>query len=146
MLHVKTRDKIGAHETAANDMSSLGDRRARVRFEVVGALRGMLELPARARLLNISRTGALIESPLAFPLESSQVVYFSLAGGEVAVETRVQACSAYAQSKTDTSILWASSSSRCHPPCSTQSSNWRSGPGLAPRAKSPFHPLSPEIA
>ena len=71
-------------------MSSLGDRRVRVRFEVVGALRGMLELPASARLLNISRTGALLESPLAFPLESTQLVYFSLGGDEVAVETHVR--------------------------------------------------------
>lgn len=71
-------------------MSSLGDRRVRVRFEVVGALRGMLEMPANARLLNISRTGALIESPLAFPLESTQLVYFSLGGDEIGVETHVR--------------------------------------------------------
>ena len=90
MPHAKTRDNTVAHKTAADNMSSLGDRRVRVRFEVLGALRGMLELPASARLLNISRTGALLESPLALPLESTQLVYFSLGGDEVAVETHVR--------------------------------------------------------
>lgn len=77
-------------ESAANKMSSLGDRRARVRLEVVGALRGMLELPATARLLNISRTGALLESSLAFPLDSIQSVHFDVNGEDVAVEAHVR--------------------------------------------------------
>jgi c-di-GMP-binding flagellar brake protein YcgR len=71
-------------------MNSLGDRRARVRLEVVGALRGMLGLPASVRLLNISRTGALIETPMAVPLESIQSVHFTVNGEDVAVEAHVR--------------------------------------------------------
>jgi hypothetical protein len=71
-------------------MTSLGDRRVQIRLEVVGALRGTLELPATARVLNISQTGALIESPLAMPLDSTQVVHFTLDGEDVPVEARVR--------------------------------------------------------
>jgi hypothetical protein len=71
-------------------MTSLGDRRERVRLEVVGALRGSLELSATARVINISQTGALIESPLAMPVDSTQVVHFTVDGEDVPVEARVR--------------------------------------------------------
>ena len=43
---------------------ALGDRRSRVRLEVVGALWATLELTEPARVVNISREGALITSPV----------------------------------------------------------------------------------
>jgi c-di-GMP-binding flagellar brake protein YcgR len=71
-------------------MTSLGDRRVRVRLEVVGALRGTLEVPATARLVNISHSGALIELPLAVPVDSTQIVHFTVNGTDVPVEARVR--------------------------------------------------------
>src|SRR5437870_2075071 len=40
-------------------MRPLGDRRARVRFEVVGSFWGTVDLAEPARVININRTGAL---------------------------------------------------------------------------------------
>ena len=71
-------------------MRPLGDRRARVRLEVVGVLWGSLEVTPTARVLNISRTGALIESPLGVPLESIQSVRFTVGGEAVTVDARVR--------------------------------------------------------
>ena len=51
---------------------ALGDRRSRVRLEVVGALWATLELTEPARVINISRDGALITSPVPMPPESVQ--------------------------------------------------------------------------
>ena len=51
---------------------ALGDRRSRVRLEVVGALWATLELTEPARVVNISREGALITSPVPMPPESVQ--------------------------------------------------------------------------
>ena len=71
-------------------MRPLGDRRARVRLEVVGVLWGTLEATPSARVLNISRTGALIESPQSVPLESIQSVRFTVAGEAITVDARVR--------------------------------------------------------
>lgn len=71
-------------------MSSLGDRRLNVRLEVVGALRGTLEVPAAVRLVNISQTGALIESPHAIPLDSTQIVHFTIDDQRIPVEALVR--------------------------------------------------------
>jgi c-di-GMP-binding flagellar brake protein YcgR len=71
-------------------MSALGDRRSCVRLEVVGALRGTLELTATARVVNISQTGALIQSPLAVPLDSIQIVHFNVDGEDVPVEALIR--------------------------------------------------------
>jgi len=90
MPPVKKRGVASAPEVAANTMSALGDRRIRVRLEVVGALRGTLELKATARVLNISQTGALIQSPLAVPIDSTQIVHFSVDGEDVPVEALVR--------------------------------------------------------
>lgn len=43
-------------------MSLFGDRRAAVRYEVVGTLRGTLERSDAARLVDVSDTGATIET------------------------------------------------------------------------------------
>ena len=71
-------------------MRPLGDRRARIRLEVVGVLWGTLEATPTARVLNISRTGALIESPMGVPLESVQTVRFTVGGEAVTVDARVR--------------------------------------------------------
>src|SRR5262245_28242643 len=71
-------------------MRPLGDRRARVRFEIIGALRGMVEFSEAASIVNISGTGALIESPLAVPVDSMQSVRLTVEGTEVALDARVR--------------------------------------------------------
>jgi hypothetical protein len=69
---------------------ALGDRRSRVRLEVVGALWATVELTEPARLVNISREGALITSPVPMPPESVQPLHLKLEGQDVAVDARVR--------------------------------------------------------
>ena len=71
-------------------MNPLGDRRSRVRFDVVGALWGVLELTETARIRNVSNTGALIDSPLPVALESTQTVRVIVNGEPVAVDASVR--------------------------------------------------------
>ena len=70
-------------------MRPLGDRRARVRFEVVGILWGALELSEPARIVNLSDHGALIETKLAVPVDSTQPVHFLVKGNRLVVDARV---------------------------------------------------------
>jgi hypothetical protein len=67
----------------------LGDRRARVRFEVLGTLRGTLELTESARIVNISAQGALIESAAKVALGSLQELQLTLDGHLARVAARV---------------------------------------------------------
>lgn len=69
---------------------ALGDRRSRVRLEVVGALWATLELTEPARVVNISRDGALITSPVAMTPESIQPLHLRLEGQDVTVDARVK--------------------------------------------------------
>jgi hypothetical protein len=71
-------------------MRPLGDRRAHVRLEVVGALWGTLELSETADVLNISTTGALIESPVPAVPDASQLVILVIDDEELTVETSVR--------------------------------------------------------
>ena len=71
-------------------MMALGDRRARVRLEVVGALWATLELAEPARVVNISRDGALITSPVAMPPDSIQPLHLKLHGHDITVDARVR--------------------------------------------------------
>jgi hypothetical protein len=68
----------------------LGDRRARVRFEVVGSFWGMADVSETARVVDINRTGALIWSRSAFATESTQVIRLTLEGQELLVDTKVR--------------------------------------------------------
>lgn len=70
-------------------MKRIGDRRAHVRLEVVGVLWGTLEMMKRARVINVTDTGALIASPVAIPLDTVQSIQMTLEGHEIAVEARV---------------------------------------------------------
>jgi PilZ domain len=67
----------------------LGDRRARVRFEVLGTLRGTLELTESARVVNISAQGALIESAAKVALGSLHELQLTLDGHLARVAARV---------------------------------------------------------
>jgi PilZ domain len=71
-------------------MRPLGDRRAHLRLEVVGALWGTLELVETATVLNISTSGALIGSPIPAAPDSRQPVVLAVDGEEITVETQVR--------------------------------------------------------
>ena len=70
-------------------MRPLGDRRSRVRLEVLGTLRGTLELTEPARLLNISAHGALIETSALMTVGSFQELELNLGGRLTRVAGRV---------------------------------------------------------
>jgi len=71
-------------------MKPLGDRRARVRFEVVGALWGTVDINESARIVNINRTGALLASRLGAAADSTQTILMTVEGHEVKVEAKVR--------------------------------------------------------
>jgi hypothetical protein len=71
-------------------LKPFGDRRGQVRFDVVGALWGLLELTETARICNVSNTGALIDSPLPAALDSTQTVRVIVEGQTVALDARVR--------------------------------------------------------
>ena len=68
----------------------LGDRRAHVRFDVVGTLYGLLETTETTRVVNISPHGALVDSPLPAALDSTQLVRFVLDDQPLVVDARVR--------------------------------------------------------
>ena len=71
-------------------MRPLGDRRRRIRLEVVGALWGTLEVDRQATLMNISRTGALLLSPVPAAVDTTQSVRLTIEGHEVKLAARVR--------------------------------------------------------
>jgi PilZ domain len=71
-------------------MPTYGDRRAHVRLEVVGSLWGTLELSEPGRVLNISTTGVLIESPVSVPRDSLQSVSLLVDDQWIAVDAHVR--------------------------------------------------------
>ena len=74
----------------ADGMRPLGDRRRRIRLEVVGSLWGALEIDRQAQLMNISRTGALIVSPVPAAVDSMQSVKLTIEGHEIKLAARVR--------------------------------------------------------
>src|SRR5215216_1202212 len=66
-------------------MVPTGDRRSRPRLEVVGLLWGALDILEPARVVDISRGGVLIESPVAVPPGSEQLIHLSLDGQQIRV-------------------------------------------------------------
>ncbi len=71
-------------------MSAFADRRAGVRSEVVGRLRGALEITQPARVVNISSIGALIETSMPADIGSSCPLRLTVEGQSVRVETLVR--------------------------------------------------------
>ena len=77
-------------ERVPQDMKALGDRREQIRLEVVGSLWGTLDANRRARVVNVSGTGALIASPVPVAIDSTQTVRLTLDGREFTLEARVR--------------------------------------------------------
>jgi hypothetical protein len=75
---------------AIDDMRPLGDRRGRIRLEVVGLLWGTLEVSNQARVVNISSAGALIDSPVPAVVESTQAIWLTLHGYQIKLRARVR--------------------------------------------------------
>ena len=71
-------------------MKPLGDRRASVRFEIVGSLWGNLQLNESAQVVDISPGGALIASPVAMAVDSTGPVTVMFGGQEVTLDARVR--------------------------------------------------------
>lgn len=68
------------------------DRRAYERYDVLGALWGVLEMPEVARVINISTTGLLIEAALSPVLHSVHAVRLTVDGAPVLVDAVVRHC------------------------------------------------------
>ena len=68
----------------------LGDRRSRARYDVVGTLWGVLELSVTAKIRNVSRTGALIETPVPAALASTHSLKLIVDGDAVDVDALVR--------------------------------------------------------
>ena len=71
------------------------DRRSRPRYDIVGALWGVLELHEDACIRNVSATGALLDSPFPVALDSAQTVRLSVDGQWVAVEAQENVVTAH---------------------------------------------------
>lgn len=71
-------------------MSPLADRRARLRYEVVGVLRGTLEMSETVRVQNISSTGALIETATPVAVGAVQSIQMTLDGQSSRINSRVR--------------------------------------------------------
>jgi hypothetical protein len=68
----------------------VSDRRAEPRYDVIGALWGVLELHEEARLRNVSATGVLLDSPVPMALDSAQTIRLAVDGQDVTVDARVR--------------------------------------------------------
>lgn len=68
------------------------DRRIYERFDVLGPLWGMLELPEKATVVNVSATGLLVEAAVSPVLNSVHAVWMLVDGEEVSVDTVVRHC------------------------------------------------------
>jgi hypothetical protein len=68
----------------------VSDRRAESRYDVIGALWGVLELHEEGRLRNVSATGVLLDSPVPMALDSAQTIRLEVDGHDITVEARVK--------------------------------------------------------
>jgi hypothetical protein len=68
------------------------DRRASERYDVLGALWGVLELPEEATVINVSSAGLLIEAAYSPVLNSVHGVRMLVEGDPVRVDTVVRHC------------------------------------------------------
>src|SRR5258708_10408116 len=71
-------------------MTPLTDRRAVVRYEVVGRLQGTLERSEVARLVNISGSGALVETARPIAVGTMQTIQMTFDGRPTRVNSRVR--------------------------------------------------------
>src|SRR5262249_4559772 len=68
----------------------VSDRRAEPRYDVIGALWGVLELHEEATLRSVSATGVLLDSPVPMALDSAQTIRLEVDGHGVTVDARVR--------------------------------------------------------
>ncbi|MCA1560673.1 MAG: PilZ domain-containing protein [Acidobacteria bacterium] len=68
----------------------LADRRVRPRFEIVGELWGTVETILRMPLRNVSPGGALVQSPIALPVNSVHHVMLSNEGHHAPASLQVR--------------------------------------------------------
>jgi hypothetical protein len=59
-------------------------------MDVVGVLLGTLDVSEPARVLDLSASGALLESSQPIAIDSTQVVYFTIGSEEIRVDARVR--------------------------------------------------------
>ncbi len=78
-------------------MSPLADRRAHLRYEVVGVLRGTLELSEAVGVQNISGSGVLIETSIPVTVGTTQAIQMTLDGRSARVLSRVRHVTAVGQ-------------------------------------------------
>jgi hypothetical protein len=71
-------------------MRRVGDRRARVRLDVVGALWGTLETHKRAQIVDLNDTGALLLSPVQLPPNTVHTLEMTHEGRQLATEVLVR--------------------------------------------------------
>lgn len=67
-----------------------GDRRAWVRFDVIGRLQGSIKTVDLCRVRDISRTGVLVETPWPLPLGSVQVAKLDIGSQSTWAAVRVR--------------------------------------------------------
>ena len=71
-------------------MRTTSDRRAHDRYDVIGALWGVLELPEPATIVDVSPDGILLEAGISPVLDSAQTIRLLVEGELVSVETTVR--------------------------------------------------------
>lgn len=71
-------------------MKGPSDRRDHERFDIVGALWGQLEVGEPARVVNVSTTGVLLETCIAFALGAEQTLQLMVDGQPVLVDSLVR--------------------------------------------------------
>jgi len=71
-------------------MHRVGDRRSAVRLEVVGALWGTLEVCRKARILDLSQDGALLEYPMPIVRDTVHTVALEHNGHRFHLDVRVR--------------------------------------------------------
>ena len=68
----------------------VADRRAQIRLDVVGRLRGTFDTTAAGQLLNIGQGGALIASPVRLPAHMVHTLTLRWSGYDFRLDTRVR--------------------------------------------------------
>jgi len=70
-------------------MTPFGDRRSHLRLEVVGSLWSGLDISEEARIVNIGRGGALVESRIPAVVDSTRTIKLRIDGDEIQIEVRI---------------------------------------------------------
>jgi hypothetical protein len=71
-------------------MRPLGDRRTRIRLEVIGSLWADLDVSDEARIVNISRGGALVEARIPAVIDSTRTIKVRVDGIEIQIGAKIR--------------------------------------------------------